>query len=538
MNSYAVGASRRVSTYVETGRSNVGFPSLSAQADTGRLRPTAEGFSPTVIQPHGKKASVASWNWLSMPADLYKANLRQLPNVHALLETEAVRTLLALHPRSVILDEVRVELAAFRQKVLAGEAAPPFDEAGVFAAIERRLQTNDLRRLQRVVNATGIVIHTNLGRAPLAAAAVEAVTNAARNYSNLEMDLASGKRGGRGGQIEELLHRLTGAEAALVVNNNAAAVLLALSTVASGGEVVISRGELVEIGGGFRIPDVIRQSGARLVEVGTTNKTRLSDYTAVITPETKVLLKVHASNYKIIGFTAEVALLELARLGQERGLLVMNDLGSGALVDAARFGLPHEPTVSETIKADVDVATVSGDKLLGGPQCGILLGKAASISRMAANPLFRALRADKLTLAALEATLRLYLDEERLTETVPVLHMLSRSKDELTRRARRLRNALAKLPGLETRLAEGVGYTGGGALPMAPLPTTLVQVRSDTMTVEELASALRRNEPPIMGMLTDGWLAIDLRTVREDETREIVQAMRRILGEPPNDSNG
>ena len=467
-------------------------------------------------------------------ADNNQANLRHLPKVHTLLETEAARALLTALPRQVVLDEVRAELDALRRKVLAGEASPPFDEVGIFAAIRVRLATNDLRRLQRVINATGIVIHTNMGRAPMAAAAVEAVTSAARNYSNLELDLATGKRGGRGGQIGELLKRLTGAEAALVVNNNAAAVLLALTAVASGGEVVISRGELVEIGGGFRVPDVITQSGARLVEVGTTNKTRIGDYRRAVSADKKVLLKVHASNYRIIGFTEEASLPELVALGQEHGLLVMNDLGSGALVDVTRFGLPYEPTVTEMIKAGVDVAMVSGDKLLGGPQCGILLGKAAPISLMASHPLFRALRADKLTLAALEATLRLYGDEEHLTETVPVLHMLSRSKEELIRRARRLRNALAKLPGLETRLTDGVGYTGGGALPTVPLPTKLVQVRAAAMSVEEIASALRRHAPPVMGMLADGWLVLDVRTVREEEMREVVQALREVVGNQHN----
>jgi len=471
-------------------------------------------------------------------ADNYQADLRYLPKVHALLESEPARVLLAELPRQVVLDALRTELDSLRQRTLAGAAAPPFAEVDIFAAVRRRLQENHLRRLQRVINATGIVIHTNMGRAPMAEAAVEAVASVARNYSNLEMDLAAGKRGGRGGQIEELLQRLTGAESALVVNNNAAAVLLALSTVAQSGEVVISRGELVEIGGGFRVPDVITQSGARLVEVGTTNKTRLDDYARAVTPETKVLLKVHASNYRIIGFTAEATLAELVALGRERGLLVINDLGSGALIDVTRFGLPYEPTVGETIKAGVDVATVSGDKLLGGPQCGILLGRADPIRRMAANPLFRALRADKLTLAALEATLRLYLDEARLTETVPVLHMLSRSKEELTRRARRLRNALAKLPGLETRVIDGEGYTGGGALPMVPLPTKLVQVRAAKMSVEELASALRRHDPPVVGTLADGWLTLDVRTVREDEMREVVQAMRDAAGEPDPTAGG
>ncbi len=461
--------------------------------------------------------------------DNNQAHLRHLPKVHALLESRHAQALMTDVPRSVVADEVRAELDALRQRVLAGEAAPPFPEATLFEAISKRLHTKDLRRLQRVINATGIVIHTNMGRAPMPDAAVQAVLAVAGNYSNLELNLATGKRGGRGGQIEELLQTLTGAEAALVVNNNAAAVLLALSTVAVGGEVVISRGELVEIGGGFRVPDVIVQCGGKLVEVGTTNKTRLSDYANAVTADTKVLLKVHASNYKIIGFTSETSVAELSELGRERGLLTMNDLGSGALVDVTRFGLPSEPTVQETLKAGADVAMVSGDKLLGGPQCGIILGKAGPIGRMAASPLFRALRADKMTLAALEATLRLYLDEERLTQTVPVLHMLSQTKEQLTKRARRLRNALAKLPGLDAKLADGVGYTGGGALPTVPLPATLVQVKPEHQSVEQLAEALRRGAPPVMGVLSDGVFALDVRTVRDDEFPLIVQAVRTAL---------
>ena len=461
--------------------------------------------------------------------DNNQAHLRHLPKVHALLECEQAKTLLTKMPRPVVLDAVRAEIDALRQRVLAGDATPPFPEADLFAAVERRLHDKDLKRLQRVVNATGIVIHTNMGRAPMADAAVQAVVAVAGNYSNLELELATGKRGGRGGQIEELLQTLTGADAALVVNNNAAAVLLALSTVTAGGEVIISRGELVEIGGGFRVPEVITQCGGRLVEVGTTNKTRLSDYANAITPETKVLLKVHASNYKIVGFTSETSVSELAGLAKERGLLVMHDLGSGALVDVSRFGLPPEPTVSETLKAGADVVMVSGDKLLGGPQCGILVGRAEPIGRMAANPLFRALRADKMTLAALEATLRLYLDEEKLVAAVPVLGMLGASKETLTKRARRLKNALAKIKGLEVRLADGNGFTGGGALPTVPLVSKLVQVKSECRSVEQLAESLRRADPPVMAMLSDRWLTLDVRTVRDDEFKLIVSAMKMAL---------
>ena len=458
-----------------------------------------------------------------------QCRLRALPKVHTLLETEAAQTLLADWPRASVLAEMRAEIDARRQQILAGEA-PTVTEEAVLVAVTERLKAKDLKRLRRVVNATGIVIHTNLGRAPMAEAAVQAVTEAAWGYTNLEMDLATGKRGGRGGQVEELLQTLTGAEAALVVNNNAAAVLLALGTLASGGGVVISRGELVEIGGGFRVPDVITQSGARLVEVGTTNKTRLADYARAAGADTKVLLKVHPSNYQIVGFTEEAAVVELAALAQERGLVLMNDLGSGALVDLTAYGLPPEPTVQEMLAAGADVVTVSGDKLLGGPQCGLILGRRALVERLGANPLYRALRADKLTLAALEATLRLYLDPDRLTETVPVLAMLAAGKEELARRARRLRMLLAKVDGLETRLADGDSFTGGGALPTVPLPTKRVLVRAAGVSAEALASALRRHDPPVIAVIDDDWLVLDVRTVRDDEFRLIAAAVRGAVG--------
>ena len=464
----------------------------------------------------------------------FSVSLRAIPKVHTLLETPAAQLLLTRHPRPVVLEAIRQELDSLRRLVLSCHPTPIFSTAGFseesfFAQVDSHLRTRARGRLQRVINATGIVIHTNMGRVPLAEAAAAAAFAVARNYSSLELDLETGKRGRRGGQIEDLLGRIIGAEAALVVNNNAAAVLLALTAEAQGGEVILSRGEMVEIGGGFRIPDVIRQSGARLVEVGTTNKTRLADYAGAMTPETKTLLKVHTSNFRIIGFTEETPLKALAALGQEKGVPVMNDLGSGALIDLSRWGLPHEPTVAEALAAGAAIALVSGDKLLGGPQCGIIVGQSDLVRRMAAHPLFRALRADKMTLAALEATLHLYLDPERLVETVPVLWMLSQTREYLTPRARRLRNALAKLPGLEVRLRDGSGYTGGGALPMVPLPTKWVQVRSPAHSVEQMAARLRRHDPPVMAMLEDGWLTFDIRTVRDAETREIAAAMRAVL---------
>ncbi len=455
----------------------------------------------------------------------------RFPAVHALLETSPAHALTQTFSRVQVRDTVRAELERLRSEQRGGPESDgqpcAFDEHGFFEAVRRALDTQHRARLQRAVNATGIVIHTNMGRAPLASAALEAVRDVAQSYSNLELDLETGKRGGRGGQTEALLRRLTGAEAALVVNNNAAAVLLALSAFARDGEVILSRGEMVEIGGAFRIPDVITQNGARLVEVGTTNKTRLSDYAQAITPQTKLLLKVHASNFQIVGFTQSVALADLARLGRERGVLVMEDLGSGALVDLSPYGLPPEPTAGMSMRSGADIVACSGDKLLGGPQCGLLLGKKEQIAQMADHPLFRALRADKMTLAALEATLRLYDSEEAVRE-IPTLRMLLQTPDALARRARRLRLALAKLPPVTAQVRDGVGYSGGGTLPEAALPSKLVAVSCPPLTADSLAQALRRCRPPIIGRREDGQFVMDVRTLRDDEVPLVAGAFRRI----------
>ncbi len=458
----------------------------------------------------------------------------RFPAVHALLETTPACALAQTFSRVQVRDAVRAELTRLRAKphgqpALNGHTPPAiWDEHGFFDAVTRALDAQNRARLQRAVNATGIVIHTNMGRAPLASAALDAVRDVAQGYSNLEMDLETGRRGGRGGQTESLLCRLAGAEAALVVNNNAAAVLLALGTFAEGGEVILSRGEMVEIGGAFRVPDVVTQNGARLVEVGTTNITRLSDYARAMTPHTKILLKVHASNFQITGFTQSVGLADLARLGRERGVLVMEDLGSGALVDLSAYGLPPEPTAAMSVASGADLVACSGDKLLGGPQCGILLGKKEQIGRMAAHPLFRALRADKMTLAALEATLRLYDSEETLRQ-IPVLRMLLQSGDELARRARRLRLALTKLPGITAHVRDGVGYSGGGTLPEAGLPSKVVAVSCPQFTDETLAEALRRCQPPVIGRRENGQFVMDVRTLRDDEVPLVARAFREIM---------
>lgn len=453
--------------------------------------------------------------------------LRGLPQIQKLMETEAAARLCQRFSRKIVVQAVRERLARLRQSILDGLEQSLADDV-FFAEIEVELLANERSRLQRVVNATGIVIHTNLGRAPLADKALKAVYEVGVSYSNLEFDLGSGERGSRYTQVETLLKELTGAEAALVVNNNAAAVLLALSALAQSGEVIISRGELVEVGGGFRIPDVIRQGGAVLKEVGSTNKTRLGDYEAAITEGTRLLLKVHPSNYRITGFVGSVNVKDLTELAHARGLLMMEDAGSGALVDLAQFGLPAEPLIADSVRAGADVVSFSGDKLLSGPQAGILVGKVGPISRMKQHPLLRALRIDKLSLAALEATLRLYRDEASVQDALPVLRMMTQSLNTLEERAEQLARDLCTLPGLETTVIDGVGYTGGGALPGSGLPSKLVTVQVRGVKPVALAARLREHEPPVIGRLTDGVLALDVRTVRDEEFADIVRAFTEL----------
>ena len=459
--------------------------------------------------------------------------LRALPPVHRLIDGDSARALLAAFPRPAVLGAIRAHLAVVRRQLRGGAAAavPAFDEPAFFAAVRADLDRRRLAGLRRVVNATGIVLHTNLGRAPLAAEAVDAVAEAARGYANLEYDLESGRRGARDGAVEELLRELTGAEAALVVNNNAAAVLLALSGLAAGGEVVVSRGELVEIGGSFRIPDIVRQGGARLVEVGTTNKTRLADYEAAITADTRVLLKVHQSNYRIVGFTGAVPAEALAWLARSHdgALAVVEDLGSGTLIDLRRFGLPYEPTVGDRLAAGIDLVTFSGDKLLGGPQAGVIVGRRDLVDRLRRHPLLRALRVDKMTLAALAATLRLHLDPERLIRAVPVLRMLAQDDAALRARAVRLRDetaAVASGLAAHLRLDEGVSYAGGGSLPGTEIATVLVALSPpDGLSVDEIARRLRTGEPAVVGRIEAGRLLLDMRTVADDEVPEIAAAL-------------
>ena len=407
----------------------------------------------------------------------------------------------------MVLQDVRTPIPD--AEALLGTAAAILDEAARPA-------------LRRVINATGVVLHTNLGRAPLPLEAVEAAA-AAGGYCNLEYDLDAGVRGKRLHGVEPLLRTLTGAEAGVAVNNNAAAVLLALSALAAGGEVIVSRGELVEIGGGFRIPDVIRQGGARLVEVGTTNKTRIADYEAAITPATRMLLKVHQSNYRIVGFTAEATLSDLSALAHARGLLLADDLGSGTLAGLPGMGRSHEPTVREALAAGADLVMFSGDKLLGGPQAGMVVGTHAAIDPLRRHPLMRAVRLDKMALAALEATLGLHTNPACAAARIPALRMLGQTEAALQARAERL---LALLEGMDARVEPSQGEAGAGSLPGATIPSRAVSIAPVSGGVEAMAHRLRAGTPAIVGRLAHGRLLLDVLAVTDDEVAEVAAALR------------
>jgi L-seryl-tRNA(Ser) seleniumtransferase len=381
--------------------------------------------------------------------------------------------------------------------------------------------------LRRVINGTGVVIHTNLGRSLLSSFMVEALQRAGAHYTNLEFNLTTGKRGSRYSLVEEIICDLTGAEAALVVNNNAAAVLLAIDSLASGKQVIVSRGQLVEIGGSFRIPDVIAKSGAQLIEVGATNRTHLADYEKVITDDTAMLLKVHTSNFRIIGFTSEVSAEELATLAHAHGLMVMEDLGSGCLVDLSPFGLPQEPTVQEIVKAGVDVVTFSGDKLLGGPQAGIIVGKKTAIERIKRNPLNRALRIDKFTLASLEAVLRNYYDLDQALNTVPTLRMLTQPIELIKKRAKKLMCRIqSSLPlGYSISLRPTMSRVGGGAMPEHGLPSWAVAFQLEKVSISAMEHGLRKLSLPVIGRVEDEIFLLDMRTVSDDEVPELAGSL-------------
>jgi len=456
-----------------------------------------------------------------------KPQLRGLPAVEILLRHAALDPARESVPRALLVDVVRSELADLRARIRKnGAAVPTIDELA--RRIAARALAEQRPELRRVLNATGVVLHTNLGRAPLSAPAREALDRIARGYSNLEFDLASGRRGERGLGVERWLKRLTGAEAALAVNNGAAALLLALSALAQGRKIVVSRGELVEIGGSFRIPEILEKSGATLLEVGTTNRTHLRDYQRALEKHRDVggILRVHRSNFRIQGFTAQPALEELAALARRRRVPLIEDLGSGALVDLSTLGLEKEPTVRESLTAGCDVVTFSGDKLLGAPQAGLILGRKSHVERARRDPLARALRLDKLALAALEATLPAYADPARALREIPALRMLATSGEALERRARSLAEALRqRLPWLEVTVERGAGEVGGGALPMQRLPGWVVALEASERAVETLDRWARAADPPVIGYIRAGKFRMDVRTLDDDECLEAVHAL-------------
>lgn len=465
-----------------------------------------------------------------------QANLSVIPSVDRVMAGPEVRALCERCDQPLVARFVREETAAVRQSILSGEATGESRET-LLARVTRRVSLRVARLsepgLKRVVNATGIVLHTNLGRAPLPDAAARAVAGIASGYSNLEADLESGRRGSRTALVEELLCALTGAQAAAVVNNNAAAVLLTLNTLCMGREALVSRGELIEIGDSFRIPEIMERSGAVLVEVGTTNRTHLRDYEAALTDRAGLMLAVHPSNYKVMGFTASVSLPELVALGNRRGVAVVHDLGGGALVDMDEFGLPHEPMVSDSVAAGADVVTFSADKVLGGPQAGILVGRGDTIRKIRRNPLMRALRCGKLTYAALAATLRLFLNRKDLLRTHPTLGMLTEPVSALKRRGRRSLARLGQLQecGLRVEVVDSVAQTGSGAMPLEEIASAALCVSFvNDGSVTELAARLRSNDPPVVGYVRDERLFLDLRTVASGELRLVEAALRRAAG--------
>jgi L-seryl-tRNA(Ser) seleniumtransferase len=439
--------------------------------------------------------------------------LRALPSVDVLIGALAGESALAGVPRPRLAAAVREALNAERRRLLEA-GGPAADAAALGGRIVAALTRSGLFSLAPVINATGVVLHTNLGRALLSPLAQERLREVAGSYSNLEMDVSRKERGSRYSHVEGLLRRLSGAEAAIVVNNCAAAVLLALESLARGKEVIVSRGELIEIGGEFRIPDILRRSGAVLREVGATNRTHLKDYVNAIGPETGMILKVHTSNYRVVGFTAAVSSRELAELGRARGITVMEDLGSGCFVDLTRYGFPYEPTVPEVVASGVDLVSFSGDKLLGGPQAGIVVGRAELLERLARNPLNRALRIDKFTIAALEATLYAY-EAGTALETIPTLRMLTEPLASIRRRALKVlaRTGPAAVRALGAAVIESSSQVGGGALPTVELPSAVIALGTRERPAEGLDEALRTGHPPVLGRLLDDRLLLDCRTV-------------------------
>ncbi len=460
-----------------------------------------------------------------------QALLRKLPGVDYLLDLVSKEAFFESIPHSVVVNSIRDVIARKRQQILDKDSAidqNSVSDKQMTDAVAQAVRKAMTPNLKRTINATGIVVHTNLGRSLLAPEVIDNLLAIAGRYSNLEYDLAAGKRGSRYSNVEALICEISGAEAALAVNNNAGAVLLSLDTLARDKEVIVSRGELVEIGGSFRVPDVMAKSGAILKEVGTTNRTHLKDYETAIGPQSGLLLKVHTSNYSVVGFTAEVSLRELVDLGAAYQLPVMEDLGSGTFIDFSKYGLLKEPTVQESVNTGTDVIAFSGDKLLGGPQAGIIVGKKKVIDAIKQNPMTRALRIDKLTLAALEGTLRLYRDEAKAARNIPTLQMIMLSLPEIQARAQELAERLKRIDDsrMHIHLLERASKTGGGALPLMELPSLCIGVQIDGVSPNKLEKMMRQNDPPIVGRIEDDLFVMDPRTIQMDEVAIIETAFK------------
>jgi len=461
-----------------------------------------------------------------------------LPSVDEVLSDKRIVDLCLDLPRSIVLDSIRMSIDKYRSQIinLDEEKLDKFvltEDMIILDAVKLSKKSYELS-IKGVINATGIVVHTNLGRSLLSESVKDELWSVASRYSNLEYNIDAGKRGSRYDHLTNMIKRLTGAEDVLVVNNNAAAVMLVLSTMAKGGEAIVSRGELVEVGGSFRIPSIMALSGADLVEVGSTNKTHESDYRNAITENTKVLMKVHTSNYRIMGFTESVSLEEMRKLGDEYGLPVVEDLGSGVLVDLTKFGMSYEPTVFDSINKGVDVVSFSGDKMLGGPQAGIIVGKKKYIEKMKRNQLTRALRVDKMTIATLEASLRLYLDEERAIREIPTLRMLSYTREELEEKANKLldiiNSRLGEIDGLDVWVEVCKGQVGGGSMPTEELVSYAIAVKSSKIGVSYIEEALRLSESHIIARVYDDKYILDVRTIFEDQFEKIAGELYSVLG--------
>lgn len=459
------------------------------------------------------------------------ARLRALPSVDEVLGYEAVKELAEVYPRWALVDSVRDVLEGKRGEILQGKEMEAFDERLLTQKVSEVLHNRFAPTLRRVINATGVILHTNLGRSLLANRAMERAQEVATHFCNLEYDLKGGLRGDRQIHLQPLLHELTGAEATLVLNNNAAALFLIINTLAEGREAIVSRGELVEIGGSFRLPEIMKKGGALLREVGTTNKTYLSDYEEAIGPQTALLLKVHTSNFRLSGFTAACSLGELVQLGQRHQIPVVEDLGSGAMVDLSRWGLPKEPLAKESLRDGADLVFFSGDKLLGGPQAGLILGREVLVKRLKKNPLARAMRIDKLSLACLEATLRIYLEEGEAWKEIPVLSFLTAPIELLAGRAQSLVELMGPVAreAFTPQIEEGQAEAGGGSLPGTFIPTRCVTLRPRSISVQSMEEKLRGGDPPILVRIQKGNLILDMLTVREDELEQIGMVLAELV---------